>query len=172
MSPAAACVAKIGDPRLPARFWAKVTVTEGGCWRWTGATARGYGAFKLTTRHTTSTHRLAFEALVGPVPHGLELDHTCHTNDPSCAGGPTCLHRACCNPAHLEAVTHRENNLRSPVLGRALAKAQQVVRDRTHCPSAHPYDDENTGWTKSGWRYCRACNRARAARNYEKRKAA
>jgi hypothetical protein len=38
--------------------------------------------------------------MVGPVPEGLELDHLCE-NPP------------CCNPAHLEPVTHAENNRRA-----------------------------------------------------------
>lgn len=31
--------------------------------------------------------------------------------------------------------------------------------EKTHCPSGHAYDEENTRWSKSG-RKCRACDRA------------
>lgn len=33
---------------------------------------------------------------------------------------------------------------------------------RTHCPRGHAYDEENTYWNRNH-RYCRACNRERAA---------
>lgn len=44
-------------------------------------------------------HRIVCEALVGPIPPGLLLDHKCRR-------------RACCNPKHLEPVTPLENTLR------------------------------------------------------------
>jgi hypothetical protein len=39
----------------------------------------------------------------------------------------------------------------------------------THCPSGHPYSEENSGYRANGVRYCRLCNRARLS---EKRRAA
>lgn len=41
-------------------------------------------------------HVVAYELYVGPVPEGTEVDHTCRV-------------KWCCNPAHLEAVSHEEN---------------------------------------------------------------
>lgn len=41
----------------------------------------------------------AYEMEVGPIPAGKEIDHRCRA-------------RTCQNPAHLEAVTHRENMIR------------------------------------------------------------
>jgi hypothetical protein len=32
--------------------------------------------------------------------------------------------------------------------------------NKTHCPVCHPYDSENTRWSR-GKRYCRTCGRAR-----------
>lgn len=61
----------------------------------------------------TLMHIWAYKNFVGPVPEGHELDHVCHTKDPSCAGGIDCPHRRCVNPAHLEPVTHAENMLRT-----------------------------------------------------------
>mgnify|MGYP007071623989 FL=1 len=54
-------------------------------------------------------HRAAWEVVNGPVPAGLVVDHRCHNADTACPGGPSCPHRRCCNPAHLEPVTHRTN---------------------------------------------------------------
>lgn len=119
------------------RFFQKVTVSESGCWEWTGAKYRnGYGAFAGPGRKTTCAHRIGYELLVGAIPDGLTLDHLCRN-------------RACVNPDHLEPVTHRENCIR----GRAL---------RTHCPQGHPYDETNTyvKQTPRGTsRECRTCHR-------------
>ena len=96
--------------------------------------------------------------VVGPIPDGCELDHLCRN-------------RACCNPDHLEPVTHLENVRRG-------LKGLSV----THCPVGHPYYDENTYVNSTGRltpnKLCKACRKQRqgetAARsrrkNYEKRK--
>lgn len=82
----------------------------GPCWLWTGASdIKGYGRLRRRNgRGYHKAHRLAYEALVGPIPEGLVLDHVCH-NGSGCAGGDGCPHRACVNPAHLEPVTQRTN---------------------------------------------------------------
>ena len=83
------------------RFCAKVSPEPNtGCWLWTGATVRGYGQFWQGDRKILA-HRFAYVNLVGLVPIGKELDHLCRV-------------RCCCNPAHLEPVTRRENMLRAP----------------------------------------------------------
>jgi hypothetical protein len=58
-------------------------------------------------------HRWAYEDAYGPIPYGLTIDHTCHTNDPDCPGGDTCPHRSCVNARHLEAVDDEENRRRA-----------------------------------------------------------
>lgn len=139
------------------RFWAKVQKTET-CWLWEGALDRtGYGFFQFNRqarRYRFQAHRLAYELLVGPIPSGLDLDHTCHNSDLFCAGGHSCRHRRCCNPAHLEPVT-RSVNLRR---GRP---AGTFNRNKTHCPRGHPYDLLNTSFGSRGQRICRTCNRER-----------
>jgi HNH endonuclease len=88
------------------------------CWLWSGArTAAGYGARWLDGR-TRYVHRLSYEALVGPIPEGLTIDHLCHN-------------RACCNPAHMEVVTRSENGRRgaqhSVVMGTFRGPARRKV---------------------------------------------
>lgn len=152
-----------GDPRKTeriygddiGRFWSKVD-KSGDCWIWTGSiTPDGYGEFRINGR-TVRAHVFAYELQFGPIPDGLVPDHTCHSSDLSCPGGPSCPHRACVR--HLEAVTFAENIRRG--------RGGDNMSRKTHCPQGHPYDDENTCHRKGGGRACRACNRERSARDY------
>jgi hypothetical protein len=88
---------------------------------------------------TLLTHRVAYEAFVGSIPDGMQIDHLCRQ-------------RACCNPEHLEPVTCRENLLRGDTLTAAEAAA-------THCKRRHPFDETNTYWRadRPGVRGCKAC---------------
>jgi len=114
-----------GDPRLPARFWAKVEVTEGGCWLWTGyRKPDGYGQFRLNRARSGLAHRVAYEVLLGPVPLGLELDHY------------VCDRPACVRPSHMRPTTHRENVLR----GRA---PTAINARKTQCRRGHPLSGPN-----------------------------
>lgn len=134
------------------RFWDKVEVRgPDECWPWlAGGKSEGYGRFQLNGRLGHS-HRIAYELAVGPIPPGLDIDHTCH-NDSDCPGGKSCPHRACCNPAHLEPVTRGEN------IRRGNTGAHE--RDKTHCPRGHAYAGENLRIVpKTGQRQCRACAR-------------
>jgi hypothetical protein len=66
------------------------------CWVWQKSIlAVGYGCVRINAK-TKYAHRVYYERLVGPIPDGLELDHLCRN-------------RACVNPEHLEAVSHRVN---------------------------------------------------------------
>lgn len=71
---------------------------ETGCHVWLGATSHGYGRIGLGGRGegTGATHRFIYEAEVGPIPEGMDLDHRCHN-------------RRCCNPEHLRVCTRKEN---------------------------------------------------------------
>ena len=104
-----------GDrPSIPVieRVLAKVVVTGDGCWIFDGAKnsggrdscSGGYGHIRVGsrkdgTRRLALTHVVVWEHCFGRVPDGLELDHRCRV-------------RACCNPVHLEAVSHQLNTLR------------------------------------------------------------
>lgn len=108
---------------------------SGECWLWTGAkTTRGYGNVGWH-RRVCRVHRLVYEYMIGPIPEGYELDHLCRVH-------------ACCNPEHLEAVTHRENVMRGEGIAVAHAK-------KTACPRGHAYDIVLT----NGGRWCSVCRR-------------
>lgn len=144
------------------RLHGSYDVMPDGCWRWKHWLRRGYGQFTLDGIRLQA-HRASYLLLVGPIPEGLDLDHTCHTNDRSCPGGDTCPHRSCVNPAHLEPVTRSVNLTRGHV--------GLWNRETTHCPQNHPYDDMNTYTDRRGWRGCRQCRRE-ASRNFKARKKA
>lgn len=104
---------------------------ETGCWEWTGAImSRGYGSVAVGGGKTDLAHRVAWEAANGPVPDGLQIDHTCHNADTTCGGGKDCSHRRCVNPAHLEAVTQSENLRRA--LRRIPAREESRICARGH----------------------------------------
>ena len=135
----------MSESPLAQRFMSEVTVTSDECWMWAGRLDKdGYGLFRVAGRDVRA-YAFAYEMWIGSVPEGLEIDHTCR-------------YRACVNPAHLEAVTHRENVLRG---NNPFARNAR----KTHCPQGHPYDEANT-LVYNGGRYCRACGaeRARQAR--------
>ena len=71
-----------------------------GCLLWTGpCNHKGYGKIVQTVggQHLyLKPHRLMYEWFVGPIPDGLQIDHLCRV-------------RHCAAPAHLEAVTCKEN---------------------------------------------------------------
>lgn len=127
--------------RTEAYFWAHVRRSDG-CWTW-GASHNsvGYGQMRdHVARQAITTHRYAYRLLVGPIPEGLYIDHLCRN-------------RGCCNPAHLEPVTQKENVRRSPI----------HAASRTHCPRGHEYAGDNLRVERAG-RVCRECGRLRTER--------
>ena len=134
-------------------FWTKVNVRgQDECWPWTGkVNKKGYGAVKWHNR-TSRAHRIAYLLAVGPIPDDLALDHLCHERGGDCPGGPRCLHRHCCNPAHLKPVPGDVNTMRgmSPPALNAL---------KVECIRGHPFTEANTRIRSNGGRDCRECRR-------------
>jgi hypothetical protein len=154
----AATAQAVTDPQE--RFWLHVDRRRPDeCWPWTAARSRtGYGKWYPVDREVAA-HRFAYEQAIGPIPDSLDIDHVCHSSDAICPGGWTCPHRLCVNPAHLEAVTHRENILR----GRNHIADQMR---KTHCIRGHPLPE------KRDKRGQRVCNRCWVARYHERKVAA
>jgi len=151
--------ANFGDARLPDRFWSKcMPEPNSGCWLWFGqATPKGYGQLGFQSRkvrRNVYAHRLAYVVLVSAIPNGMQIDHLCRN-------------ARCCNPAHLEPVTPRENILRGD--------GPRITRERhasiTHCRQGHPFDEENTHLTRHRdgrrSRQCKQCWRREERRKRE-----
>lgn len=138
-------------PRFRARTIEVVNVSRlGACWEWQGSRdPKGYGRVSYMGR-SQYAHIAAYVTAIGPIPDGLELDHLCRV---------TC----CCNPAHLEAVTHRENCARSPIHpffnAEVRASALAARRPATHCRRGHELAGTNLKVNSNGKRRCRACQR-------------
>jgi hypothetical protein len=112
---------KYHDPSLPPEFWQNLPYPRRAtsCWTWRGVYEKsGYVRFG-----GRPAHRLVYEALVGPIPEGLVIDHVCHN-------------KLCMNPEHLEAVTSMEN----------------LIRRRDHPTRKELRDDDRKGLPYKEWR--------------------
>ena len=74
-----------------------------GCWNWTGPTSGsgrggGYGRMSLDGQ-TVAVHIVMFCNFFGFIPGKKQIDHKCNN-------------RICCNPDHLEMLTHKQNQKR------------------------------------------------------------
>ncbi len=129
--------------RLMARFMALVSKLpdEPGCWLWTGYYTGGqYGGFYVAGKMLRA-HRFSYEALVGPIPDGLVLDHICRV-------------RLCVNPSHLRVVTQFENTM----IGEGVTARNAR---KTHCSKGHEFTPENTRLTsRAEGRVCLTCKSA------------
>lgn len=68
------------------------------CWEYPTVNRDGYGYF-YRNRKQFLMHREMYRLYHGSIPEGMHVDHVCHT-------------RSCCNPHHLDAVSHLENQRR------------------------------------------------------------
>jgi hypothetical protein len=141
-------------PRLYAndaeRITRNVQVDDNGCWVWARTrNLKGYGYLGFTKLKSSLAHRFSYQTFVGPIPLGLTIDHLCRN-------------RACVNPEHLEPVTQRENNHRSPLT------VNSVNAAKTHCPRGHEYTPDNIYHRadRPGSRTCRTCHNADTLARY------
>lgn len=108
------------------------------CWLYAGRKNNvGYGRFE-NSGVKYMAHRATYEHFKGEIPDGLQIDHLCRIP-------------ACINPDHLEAVTARENVLRS-------TGPPAIYAKRTACKYGHVYTKANT-YMRGNNRVCRACAR-------------
>ena len=79
----------------------RYTINSNGCWIYNMSLSQqtGYGQYHIQSGKNTTAHKYFYEKKYGKVPKGKELDHLCRV-------------RACCNPDHLEVVSHAENGRR------------------------------------------------------------
>lgn len=150
-------MAQIGRPRQRPidRFTRQVRVVASGCHEWAGTIDKyGYGQFGTggRTGQKVGAHRWAYRHYKGPIPEGFQIDHLCRN-------------RKCVNPEHMEAVTPRENVMRS-------SNPASVNARRTHCVNGHPLFGDNIYPNTSRQRVCKICKKATSDRNYRKRQEA
>jgi len=72
---------------------------DSNCTEWPGALNRGYGRIGIKRngeQFSFYTHRLLYEAHVGPIPDGHEVHHHCEN-------------RSCCNPEHFILIDGHEH---------------------------------------------------------------
>jgi len=121
------------------------TRRDNSCWTWPGCHPEGgYSRVNVPGRTQQPAHRVAYELRYGPIPYGLEPDHTCRN-------------RWCWNPDHIEPVTRSVNTIRG--LRRSL---------QTHCKYGHPFTAENTLLYR-GERRCRKCQYRRRRQHLEEK---
>jgi len=136
-------------------IWNRIEETPDGCWIWTGSLGTGgYGRIFLRGQYW-QVHRLLYEILVGPVPLDRVLHHECRNE-------------ACCNPEHLDPVTHGENVTAGLVNGRSSPR-----RIRKYCRKGHELSEENVVMRRDHGklvRVCRACEAAAYLRKNERRR--
>ena len=88
-------VIDVVDTTTETRFGKNVKPLPNGCWQFSTSLDR-YHRFTLGRTdgrmHAVTAHRFAYETLVGPIPEGHHLHHTCE-------------HPGCVNPEHLVPLT-------------------------------------------------------------------
>jgi len=93
-------------PQELARFWAKVRKAEPDqCWPWIAKSITwGYGSWRVR-KTLFRAHRVAWVLTNRQqIEEGLDVRHLCHN-------------KACCNPAHLEPGTRKQNMQDSVLAG-------------------------------------------------------
>jgi len=119
------------------------------CWVWTGETLRDFYGRVSYKGQNTLTHRLFYAWAIGPVPShietGLTIDHLCRN-------------RSCCNPVHLDLVSHTVNCFRARQ--RFCPEGHEIVGDNAYVVPCRPNSSPQ----------CVICKRATLRRVYHTKK--
>lgn len=112
---------------------------------------QGQGCWSFEGRHRSEDNRpyfrrryayaLVYEAMIGPIPEGMILHHTCDNT-------------ACVNPDHLEPMTQSQH-----AAEHLADRNRQRAADRTHCPQGHEYDQVVNDKRGGTWRRCSTCSK-------------
>ena len=119
------------------------TPTRGECWTYSGFHSNAGYPYATAYGKYQPAHRAVWFYLTGDRLPGLDLDHLCRNP-------------ACVNPAHMEPVTHAENQAR-------IALAHTACRKAGHDWS----DPNNVRIRPSGRRYCAECDRIALRKRYQ-----
>jgi hypothetical protein len=132
------------------------TERRGSCLIWTGTVnTGGYGQIKNEHGRKEYVHRVSHRLFIGPIPDGYHVDHVKSRG---------CEPTRCVEPAHLEAVTPREN------VARSTAPGAFTIRTGT-CPRGHHQTPENVYIIpRTGNHACQPCIKAKAAEAYLRRR--
>ncbi len=137
-------------------FFSKVDIPDY-CWIWLGCRDHdGYGGITVNKK-TLRSSRWIFEQVIGPIPKGMLICHTC--DNPSCV-----------NPRHLFFGTSKDNMLDALKKGRLKTGPR-----KTHCIRGHEMNEKNAPIIKTkGYftRMCILCRRINSREYYLKNKIA
>jgi len=112
----------------------RVKIELNGCWRLPHKD-NGVGYIRISFQgERIYAHRYFYACAYGRIPGKLDCDHLCRNP-------------FCCNPEHIEPVSHREN----------LNRGNHFHRRKTHCKHGHPFDEKNTYHRSDGKRACNIC---------------
>lgn len=111
------------DHKVYERFLKSIVVVDNNyttpCWvRRDSPNRNGYTRLTVMVygvKYDTVAHRYSYKIFIGPIADELLVDHKCRI-------------RACCNPDHLEAVSHSENTRRGDAW-KSLAKYRRRIRE-------------------------------------------
>ena len=121
-------------PNTEESITSRLIPDDDGCWVWPGAKhGRGYGFVKYLGK-LWYVHRLIYQFKNGPIPEGMDLDHTCSNT-------------SCANPDHLELVSHQENIVR-------YWKRKHPLKTNTTCIRGH---EDMMRIKPNGYKECTGC---------------
>lgn len=118
-------------PRIPIKIRLLTKgVRDGECLLWPGSVDRGgYGLINYE-RRTQKVHIVSYRVFVGPIPKGLQVQHSCNI-------------RRCYEPTHLSVGTGKQNIEYAVSLGRMASGARNGKHTK---PERTPKGDRH--WTR------------------------